>query len=181
VEYPVQPDDAIVGLRTRDLGLPREALVNVIVRDGEAIPPRGSTRIEDGDRLHVLVRQEVAPEVRELLDRWRTGPIGPGTIERPRLAGVSRVFHTRRWNEEDGDAQRPAEVAGLRVIDRLRSRRDVPGALVLLEDGRYAVTGPVLALGSRQALSDWIRRRIRSGVGDTERVWWEEVLGALAL
>jgi cell volume regulation protein A len=181
VEYPVQTDDAIVGLRTRDLGLPREALVNVIVRDGEAIPPRGSTRIEDGDRLHVLVRQEVAPEVRELLDRWRTGPIGPGTIERPRLAGVSRVFHTRRWSEEDGDAQRPAEVAGLRVIDRLRSRRDVPGALVLLEDGRYAVTGPVLALGSRQALSDWIRRRIRSGVGDTERVWWEEVLGALAL
>ena len=181
VEYPVQSDDAIVGLRTRDLGLPREALVNVIVRDGEAIPPRGSTRIEDGDRLHVLVRQEVAPEVRELLDRWRTGPIGPGTVERPRLAGVSRVFHTRRWSEEDGDAQRPAEVAGLRVIDRLRSRRDVPGALVLLEDGRYAVTGPVLALGSRQALSDWIRRRIRSGVGDTERVWWEEVLGALAL
>ena len=51
VEYPVQSDDAIVGLRTRDLGLPREALVNVIVRDGEAIPPRGSTRIEDGDRL----------------------------------------------------------------------------------------------------------------------------------
>ena len=181
IEYPVNVDDAIVGLRTRDLGLPREALVNVIVRGGEAIPPRGSTRIEDEDRLHLLVRQEVAPEVRELLDRWRTGPIGPGAVERPRLAGISRVFHTRRWNEEDGDAQRPAEVAGLRVIDRLRSRRDVPGALVLLEDGRYAVTGPVLALGSRQALSDWVRRRIRSGVDDTERAWWEEVLGALAL
>ena len=165
VEYPVHDDDAIVGLRTRDLGLPREALVNVIVRDGEAIPPRGSTRVEGGDRLHVLVRQEVAPEVRELLERWRTGPIGPGAVERPSLAGVSRVFHTRRWSEEDGDAQRPAEVAGLRVIDRLRSRRDVPGALVLLEDGRYAVTGPVLALGSRQALSDWVRRRIRSGRG----------------
>ena len=176
------PDDAIVGLRTRDLDLPREALVNVIVRGGEAIPPRGSTRVEEGDRLHLLIRQEVAPEVRELLPRWRTGPIGPGTVERPRLAGVSRVFHTRPWNdEEDGDAQRPAEVTGLRVIDRVRSRRDVPGALVLLEDGRYAITGPVLAFGSRQALSDWVRRRIRAGVSDTERVWWEEVLGALAL
>ncbi len=182
VEYPVLPDDAIVGLRTRDLDLPREALVNVIVRGGEAIPPRGSTRVEEGDRLHLLIRQEVAPEVRELLPRWRTGPIGPGTVERPRLAGVSRVFHTRPWNdEEDGDAQRPAEVTGLRVIDRVRSRRDVPGALVLLEDGRYAITGPVLAFGSRQALSDWVRRRIRAGVSDTERVWWEEVLGALAL
>ncbi len=67
------------------------------------------------------------------------------------------------------------------MIDRVRSRRDLPGALVLLEDGRYAITGPVLALGSRQALSDWVRRRIRGGVSDTERVWWEEVLGALAL
>ena len=103
VEYPVQPDDAIVGLRTRDLGLPREALVNVIVRDGEAIPPRGSTRIEDGDRLHVLVRQEVAPEVRELLDRWRTGPItvgaaghrtrgDPGPLPR-RLHGCAALGH----------------------------------------------------------------------------------------
>jgi potassium/hydrogen antiporter len=181
MEYPVHADDAIVGLRTRELGLPREALVNVIVREGEAIPPRGSTRVAGGDRLHLLVRQEVAPEVRELLPRWRTGPIGPEIVERPRLAGVSRVFHTRRWSEADGDAQRPTEVTGLRVIDRLRSRRDRPGALVLLEDGRYAVTGPVLALGSRQALSDWVRRRIRSGVGETERVWWEEVLGALAL
>ena len=52
--------DAIVGRRVRELGLPREALVNVIVRGDEAIPPRGSTRIEAGDRLHVLVRQEVA-------------------------------------------------------------------------------------------------------------------------
>ena len=61
VEYPVRDDDAIVGLRTRELELPREALVSVIVREGEAILPRGSTRIQDGDRLHVLVRQEAAP------------------------------------------------------------------------------------------------------------------------
>jgi potassium/hydrogen antiporter len=182
VEYPVHDDDAIVGLRTRELELPREALVNVIVREGEAVLPRGSTRVAGGDRLHVLVRQEAAPEVRELIARWRRGPIGPdATPPRPRLAGAAPVFHVRRWSEADGDAARPDGVAGLAVLDRLRSRRDMPGALVLLEDGRYAVTGPVVAVGSRQALSDWIRRRIRSGVSDNERVWWEEVLGALAL
>jgi cell volume regulation protein A len=182
VEYPVHDDDAIVGLRTRELELPREALVNVIVRDGEAILPRGSTRVAGGDRLHVLVRQEAAPEVRELIARWRRGPIGPDAAPpRPRLAGAAPVFHVRRWSEADGDAARPEVVAGLTVLDRLRSRRDVPGALVLLEDGRYAVTGPVVAVGSRQALNDWIRRRVRSGVSDNERVWWEEVLGALAL
>jgi cell volume regulation protein A len=182
VEYPVRDDDAIVGLRTRELELPREALVNVIVREGEALLPRGSTRIAGGDRLHVLVRQEAAPEVRDLIARWRRGPIGPDVAPaRPRLAGAAPVFHVRRWTEDDGDASRPDTVEGLEVIDRLRSRRDVPGCLVLLEDGRYAVVGPIMALGSRQALTDWVRRRMRPGVSDNERVWWEEVLGALAL
>ncbi len=182
VEYPVQPGDAIVGLRTRELELPREALVNVIVRDDEAIPPRGSTRVEEGDRLHVLVRQEVARDVRELLERWHSGPIGPEARPKPRLVGGTLVFHVRPWNDDDdGDPARPDAVGDLAVIDRLRSRRDVPGSLVLLEDGRYAVTGPTLALGSRQALGDWVRRRVRSGVPESERVWWEEVLGALAL
>jgi potassium/hydrogen antiporter len=182
VEYPVRDDDAIVGLRTRELELPREALVSVIVREGEAILPRGSTRIQDGDRLHVLVRQEAAPEVRELIGRWRRGPVGPDAAPpRPRLAGATAVFHVRPWSDEDGDPSRPDEIDGLQVIDRLRSRRDVPGSLVLLEDGRYAVVGPVMALGSRQALNDWVRRRMRRGVSDNERVWWEEVLGAIAL
>ena len=182
VEYPVQPGDAIVGLRTRELELPREALVNVIVRGDEAIPPRGSTRVEEGDRLHVLVRQEVARDVRALLERWHSGPIGPEARPKPRLVGGTLVFTVRPWNDDDdGDPARPDQVGNLAVIDRLRSRRDVPGSLVLLEDGRYAVTGPTLALGSRQAVGDWVRRRVRAGVPEGERVWWEEVLGALAL
>ncbi|TMK74448.1 MAG: potassium/proton antiporter [Actinobacteria bacterium] len=57
--------------RVRELGLPRQALVSVIVRGDEAIPPRGSTRVEAGDRLHVLVRQEVAPDFEALIERWR--------------------------------------------------------------------------------------------------------------
>jgi potassium/hydrogen antiporter len=86
-----------------------------------------------------------------------------------------------RRSSAQRDPSRPESIDGLQVIDRLRSRRDVPGSLVLLEDGRYAVVGPVMALGSRQALNDWVRRRMRPGVSDNERVWWEEVLGALAL
>ncbi|MEA2467209.1 MAG: potassium/hydrogen antiporter, partial [Thermoleophilaceae bacterium] len=52
VEYGVGAEDAVVGRRVRQLGLPRDALLNVIVRGGQAIPPRGSTRIEADDRLH---------------------------------------------------------------------------------------------------------------------------------
>src|SRR4051794_7978860 len=63
LEFHVREEDEIAGLRVRELGLPRDALVNVIVRGDNALPPRGSTRVEEGDRLHVLVRQEVADEV----------------------------------------------------------------------------------------------------------------------
>ena len=75
VEFPVRADDAIAGAAVRDLGLPRDALLNVIVRGEEAIPPRGSTRIQAGDRLHLLIRQEVSAFVIELTERWRTEPI----------------------------------------------------------------------------------------------------------
>jgi cell volume regulation protein A len=71
IEYPVADADAIAGDRIRELGLPRQALVNVIVRDGEAIPPRGSTVVESGDTLHILVRREVRREVEDLFSRWR--------------------------------------------------------------------------------------------------------------
>jgi cell volume regulation protein A len=79
VEYPVAADDSIVGLPVRELGLPRQALVTVIVRGDEAIPPRGSTLVNAGDRLHILVRREVAGLVPLLMEKWRTGPPGsPG-------------------------------------------------------------------------------------------------------
>src|SRR4051812_26792972 len=57
VEFPVRAGDAVVGRRVGELGLPRDALLNVIVRGEQAIPPRGSTLVAAGDRLHVIVRQ----------------------------------------------------------------------------------------------------------------------------
>ena len=77
VENVVGPDDAIAGRLVRELGLPRQALVSVIVRGDRAIPPRGSTRVQAGDRLHVLVRQEVAEEFEALIERWRATGTSP--------------------------------------------------------------------------------------------------------
>jgi cell volume regulation protein A len=68
----VEPTDAIVGLPVRELGLPREALVAVIVRGGEALPPRGRTIVEAGDRLYVLAHASTRPEVERLFARWET-------------------------------------------------------------------------------------------------------------
>jgi cell volume regulation protein A len=180
IQYPVRRGDAVIGHAVRELGLPREALLNIIVRGERAIPPRGSTIIEVGDQLHVLVRQEAAVEFRDLLTRWRNGPVGPPERHRPRPRSRPAVTTVRPWEPADGDMSRPQELSGYAVVDQLRTRRDEPGALVALEDGRYAITGPLVAIGPSGALQAVARRRIAGTESASERAWWRELVGALA-
>jgi potassium/hydrogen antiporter len=180
LEYPIADGDAIAGHRVRDLGLPRDAVVNVIVRHGEAIPPRGSTRLRAGDILHLLVRQESSRRLQALTDRWATGPIGPPPRPKPTRAGRQPVFSAWTWTDRDGDPAHPDTIHKQPVIDQLRIRRDQPGGLWLLADGRYAVTGPVAALGGRDAMTQWATRRLRHA-DDDERAWLQTVIGALAI
>jgi potassium/hydrogen antiporter len=183
LEYPVGPEDAVVGARVRDLGLPREAVVNVIVRGGEAIPPRGSTILRAGDRLHVLLRSELSRDVHRIVERWRNGPVGPPPRAPSRLQGRAALFTVAPLGQAtvDGIAARPTAVAGAEVTAQLRIRRDVPGCLVALDDGRYAVVGPLVAIGGRQALATWAMRRLRRlPSDDSERAWLQNVVGALA-
>ena len=180
--YRVRERDAVVGRMVKELGLPREALVNVIVRGGAAIPPRGSTEIRAGDELHVLVRREAYEDVERLTEQWRHGPVGEPPPPLPPLRGVPQVFTTRPWTDADGDPGRPERVDGIPVVTRLRTRRDRPGALVALEDGRLAVTGDgLVAIGGRNLLARWcVRRADASGLGPEARAWWQEVIGVLS-
>jgi potassium/hydrogen antiporter len=180
VEYPVGGDDAIVGQLVRELGLPRDALLSVIVRGEEALLPRGSTRIEADDRLHVMVREEVARDMPDLLERWRIGPVEIPTVRHTPLRAGTAVFTTRRWTEADGDPGFPDEVHGVAVAQQIRTRRDRRGALVALEDGRFAVTGPLVAIGGPLQVQRYARRQLTSEDDDAARAWWQEVIGALA-
>ena len=183
IEFPVAEGDALVGHRVREMGLPREALLNVIVRGNQAIPPRGSTLVQAGDRLHILVRQEAAMDMDPLLERWRTGPIGRPRRPRPAAGKAPLVFSTRPWSSSDdrGDPGRPSAVGGVPVIEQLRTRRDgTPGAVVALADGRYAFTGPIVAIGPPGRLQQAARRRLAATPDDAGRAWWREVVGALS-
>jgi cell volume regulation protein A len=90
------------------------------------------------------------------------------------------VTSVRPWLQSDGNPSRPATVVGLEVVDQLRTRRDEPGALVALDDGRYAVSGPLLAIGPAGELQAFARRRLGNSQTPGERAWWQEVVGALA-
>jgi cell volume regulation protein A len=171
---------AAAGHPVRDLELPREALVNVIVRDGHAIPPRGSTVLQEGDELHILVRGELRGEVEELTRTWVKGPIGkPPPPPLPRRA-ASQVFSVRPTRDGE-DVDRPEVIDGVAVVAVLRSRRDTVGVMAALADGRYAVTGEnVVAIGGRRSLADWCEERAeRENVPGAEHAWLQEVTGAL--
>jgi cell volume regulation protein A len=180
VQFPVRPGDAVVGHPVRELGLPREALLNVIVRGERAIPPRGSTIVEAGDQLHVIVRQEVAVEFQDVMRMWRAGPLEAHKRPRPRVLSRPAVTSVRPWQDSDGDPSRPTHVVGQEVVDQLRTRRDEPGALVALADGRFAVTGRLLAVGPAGDLQGVARRRLARAETPADRAWWQEVVGALA-
>jgi cell volume regulation protein A len=180
VQFPVRDGYAVVGHPVRELGLPREALLNVIVRGERAIPPRGSTIIQQNDQLHLIVRQEVAVEFQKLLAVWRTGPLEAHRRTRPRILSRPAVTTMRPWEEADGDPARPSRVLGVDVVDQLRTRRDEPGALVALADGRYACTGRLLAVGPAGELQSVARRRLARAETPGDRAWWQEVVGALA-
>ena len=87
----------------------------MIVRDGHAIPPRGSTELREGDELHVLVRGELREEVEELTERWTEGPdrqaAAAAAAAARRLAGL--LGAARRGDGEDPAA--PSEVDGIPV------------------------------------------------------------------
>ena len=180
IAYRLPPGAAAAGHHVRELELPREALVNVIVRDGHAIPPRGSTELQEGDELHILVRGELREEVEALTETWTKGPVGrpPPPPLAPRAS--SQIFSVRPAREGD-DPMALNQVDGIPVLMVLRSRRDGVGAMAALADGRYAVTSDdVIAVGGRRALAGWCERRAaRPGVDQAEQAWWQEVTGAL--
>jgi potassium/hydrogen antiporter len=168
-EYRVGPDDRAVGRKLGDLPLPPEASVMVIVRAEEAIPPQRDTRIETGDRVHVMVREEAAGALMSTLDVWQHGERAYGR----------RPVAPRPWTAAAGDPAHPVRVAGLAVAEHRLMRADLPGALVVLEDGRQALTGPVYLIADRSELRRYAgERQARAGT-NAEGRWWRDVLDAL--
>lgn len=71
LDFAVAPDHAIAGSAVREVGLPRSAIIAVVTRGEDTIPPRGSTIIEPGDRLLVLSPHSKRQDVEDVFARWR--------------------------------------------------------------------------------------------------------------
>jgi potassium/hydrogen antiporter len=112
--------------------------------------------------------------------------LGVTTAEQPAAPALrsaspgAQILTVRPWRPEDGHPAFPSHVLGTPVREQLLARLDRPGALVVLEDGRYAFTGPLLGVGPASTLQADARRRVGLAASDAERDWWRDVIGALA-
>jgi cell volume regulation protein A len=70
-EFDVAGEHAIANAPVSKLGLPQHALIALITRGADTIPPRGSTVIHPGDRLYVLNPRSQGPELEDVFVRWR--------------------------------------------------------------------------------------------------------------
>jgi hypothetical protein len=85
----------------------------------------------------------------------------------------------RPWDVRDGDPASPGQVFGVPVDHVLATRRDAAGALVALQDRRFALAGPIAAIGRSRALRSYVRGRARR-IGDpADREWLEHVASVL--
>jgi cell volume regulation protein A len=71
VDFAIADYHAVNGSAVRELGLPRDALIAVITRGDETLPPRGSTVVQAGDRLFVLVPHDKRADLEDVFARWR--------------------------------------------------------------------------------------------------------------
>ncbi len=174
VEYPVSAESAIVGWQIRDLALPEQASVTVVVRDEAALPPKPWTQIEGGDVVHLLARSEVVPAVQGLLDTWDEAAEQPAVAVGPAPTATAQTMHALIAAARD-----PEIIGGVPVIDALRHRTDAPGALLLLENGSYALTGDSLISGHVNLIRQYAHGRVAAAPAPREQVWWREVLTSL--
>jgi cell volume regulation protein A len=182
-EFHVREGDALAGHVVSELQLPREALVSVIVRGETALLPRGSTELEVGDRLQVLVRGHLVDRIDDLCELWREGPIGVVVDDADRIVSTrAAIFSVKPWSfTGKGDEGDPLSIGGVSVVKRVRTRHDQAGALVVLADGRYGVTSNgICATGASRQVRGYAVRRIERAESLPERAWWQEVAGAVA-
>jgi trk/ktr system potassium uptake protein len=66
VEAVVDPRSAVTGTSLRDVDLPPESTIAVVIRDGAAFFPNGATVLEPGDEVVALTRGMHEPKLRRL-------------------------------------------------------------------------------------------------------------------
>lgn len=90
VDYYLGPESRVSGRQVRELALPQGAVIAIIARGERIVPPQGSTRLEPGDHLIVVMEPRARPMVDRVLGKGPASASLPSEVEFP-LRGAARV------------------------------------------------------------------------------------------
>lgn len=143
VEYTVVPDSLAANHLIRELKLPAGCVIAMIVRDQQIIPPRGSTRIEPGDHVFVVLRHEARTPVDRLFSRGSERNAIPLRLEFP-LSGNTTVSDLAEFYGIEIDAD-PAHTLARLLRDRLG---EVPHPGATAKFGRIVLSAREVVAGT---------------------------------
>ncbi len=66
VDYAIGEDSRAAGLRVKDLALPEGAVIALIARGEQIVPPQGNTYIQSGDHVILVLRMGIQPLVNQV-------------------------------------------------------------------------------------------------------------------
>jgi potassium/hydrogen antiporter len=136
VEYRVEPTAPAAGRRVRELALPETALIAMIARGDEIIPPRGKTPIQSDDYVFVVMKPDVRPVVDRMFAPRRAVPGGPLTFLELPMDAQTRVGDLENFYGVHLDPD-PARTLGELMSERLGDELE-EGAEILAGDIRLA-------------------------------------------
>lgn len=152
VDYAVGANSRAAGRLVNELALPKGAVIGLIVRQHQIIPPHGKTRIEAGDHVILVLR----PEVLSLVTRIFSGKEGKRD-ELPRLIEFPLRPNVRVRELEDAygiEMKVPVKWTLAEAIrNRLEPGRFTPAAWC--NSGRSHCTSGELARVARSSKSEW--------------------------
>ena len=105
VDYAIGVDSRAAGRRVQDLALPEGAVIALISRGDQIVPPQGSTYIQPRDHVILVLRPGIQPLVNQVFGScFEVRGIIPNTLEFP-LRGSTTVGEIRELYAIQIDAQ----------------------------------------------------------------------------
>lgn len=90
VDYDISETSRAVGRKVKDLALPEGAVIAIISRGDQVVPPQGNTIIQSGDHVILVLRPEVEPLVSRVFGSAETvQALIPDTLEFPLRASTT--------------------------------------------------------------------------------------------
>jgi cell volume regulation protein A len=158
VDYSVPADSKAAGRTVRELALPTGVVIALASRGREIVPPQGSTRLNAGDHVIVIMKTEVRPLVDRIFasEAASRGDL-PTAVEFP-LRGTTTVAQLQEMYgvQLGGDASETlSEAIRQRLGDKVAEGAIVPCGGIALRVRRLSPTGAVeqvgMILDSKQA------------------------------